>query len=183
MHRRRVSVGQNSLGEVSLTNFYRKNTDYITGVSTAAQAEAQRGLDGPVTEIEDDSMEDEPDDYKFGIGVNPKPSLPKGMETPISRRGQTAAARGLANIGTFLINEGFYKAELDEDDRVAEITNAVECAQMVAKGFHKVQEERTVAKEGTAFAPTLMVFNLPYNHSKDVEDYATLGDWLKDQRR
>lgn len=92
---------------------------------------------------------------------------------------------GLANIGSQLLLAGNFDDEMmdmDEDDRIVEISNSLECAQMSIKVIQKTLLEKQKAKTGSSFVPSRFIINLTDSKNKSIQSYLNLGDWIDDQK-
>lgn len=114
---------------------------------------------------------------------NKKESTPDSDEK--SCPGRRKRRQGLANIGSQLLLAGNLDDEMmdmDEDDRIVEISNSLECAQMSVKVIQKTLLEKQKAKPGKAFVPSRFIFNLTDSKNKAIQSYLNLGDWIEDQK-
>jgi hypothetical protein len=93
-------------------------------------------------------------------------------------------AAGLANIGNQLFISGLVKdedLEIDEDERVVELCNSLEIAQMSIRTVEKQLSSRVVPADGKEGQPSRVVFNLPCGQNKEIGNFLNLGDWLDAQ--
>jgi hypothetical protein len=161
--RRRMSLAL-SQQDSSLTNMYRKSKTLLT-------IDSQYNLDDldyTLTEVPDTNSNEES-----------KAQNEKGDQSRRLRR------EGLANIGSQLLrdnNLGEELMDMDEDDRIVEISNSLECAQMTIKATTRVLGAKEKPKAGSAFAPTRFIYNLSDQNNKPIEEYLNLNEWIIAQK-
>lgn len=161
--RRRMSQAISHL-DSSLTNMYRKSKFRVIQDSQYNLEDMEYTL----TEVPDNQSKDS----SSGAQERGNP-------------GRKQRVGGLANIGSQLLKANQFSEDLmdmDEDDRVVEISNSLECAQMTIKATQKLIGSKEKAKAGGSFAPTKVIFNLSDLSNKPIEEYLNLGDWIQSQK-
>ena len=92
---------------------------------------------------------------------------------------------GLASIGNQLdLGEKFDHPffESDEDERMVEILNSLECARMSLGALNPELKTSKIAKQASVaasrFQNLVLSIDLSLPNNKQLEDYQTVGDWL-----
>lgn len=92
---------------------------------------------------------------------------------------------GLASIGNQVaMDEKFNHPflESDEDERMVEILNSLECARMSLGALDPELKASKTAKQvsvaASRFQNLVLAINLGLPSNKQLEDYQTVGDWL-----
>lgn len=100
-------------------------------------------------------------------------------------QGTRKPREGLAQIGSHLLiagNLGDEMMDMDEDDRIVEISNSLECAQMSVKAIQKVLTEKQKPRTGSSLVPARFIFNLTDSNNKPLDKYLNIGDWIDAQK-
>lgn len=173
MSKRRVSIGN----EQSFSNHSRKGTLSIIEESICTKSPMEYIL----TEINEAPAFPK----KNSSSMTKLPHL-ESFDEKESEIQKDGGPKGLASIGTEMLRNGRMKLddlELDEDDRLIEMSNILECLEMQLEQFPKNKsiEEKPVV--GSKDSSTKVVFNLIETNSRPIDSYLNLGEWIEAQKK